>query len=118
MTCLTGNYQSFEDQSIDEIALLMDGGGAIAVWGSTGLGVASGHMQLAEDFNDNLFNRFYSDLGYATQAGKLNLMIKNKGFAYLVDTYVLFSNPATQLQMPRYGGKNIAIQLSSNSIQL
>ena len=109
MTCLTGKFQSFEDQSLDESMLRWAGDGAIAAWGGTGLGVAYGHMQLAEGFYDNLFNGFYFDLGLATQAGMLNLVKENDYNKDLVDTYVLIGDPATQLQMPRYGGNNIAI---------
>jgi len=109
MTCLTGKFQSFEDHSFDELALKMGTHGAVAAWGGTGLGVAHGHMQLAEGFYDNLFYGFYSDLGLATQSGKLNLMKENDYYKDLVDTYVLFGDPATRLQMPRHGGKNIAL---------
>ncbi len=72
----------------------------------------NGHMQLAEGFYDNLFNGFITDLGLATQAGRLNLMKSNKpGYKDLVDTYVLFGDPATRLQMPHYGSGNIALPL-------
>ena len=64
----------------------------VAVWGSTGLGLPSGHEELATGFLDTVY-RANMTLGQATLAGKINLV----GSFDLVDTFTLLGDPATQL---------------------
>jgi hypothetical protein len=52
MTCLSSAFQTpaFSGTTLDERMLLNPGGGAVAVWGSTGLGVLHGHDALMRGF--------------------------------------------------------------------
>lgn len=100
MTCLTGKFQAFEDPTLAESTLreYVDKG-AVAVWGPTGLGVATGHVQLAEGLFSEIFSGYPTDLGKATLAGKIDLLTDKPYYDDLVDTYVLFGDPATKLQI-------------------
>ena len=100
MTCLTGKFQAFEDPTLAESTLRnYSDKGAAAVWGPTGLGVATGHVQLAEGLFTELFSGYPTDLGKATLAGKIDLLTDKPYYGDLVDTYVLFGDPAMELQL-------------------
>ena len=96
MTCFTGSFQVPGFPTLDEELLRQPGGGAVAVWGSTGLGIATGHHWLAEGFMFNTFRGELADLGTATLAGKVNLATAN-AFLDLIDTFTLFGDPAMRL---------------------
>ena len=91
MTCFTGMYQDPGLDGLDETLLRREGGGAVAVWGATGLGLATGHAALAA--NDPL------TVGAGTLAGKLNLAAEAPGYADLLDTFGLLGDPATPLTL-------------------
>jgi hypothetical protein len=97
MTCFTGSFQLPTYTSLDEALLRHPGGGAIAVWGPTGLGVATGHHWLAEGFMENIYNEGISDIGSAAIAGKLNLLSVG-GHLDLIDTFTMLGDPATNLE--------------------
>ena len=69
MTCLTAQFAVPADSgtSIDEAFFLYPDGGAVAVWGSAGISVASGHDQLQAGFLDLLARRG----GRSTRLGAL-----------------------------------------------
>ena len=97
MTCFTGSFQMPGNATLDEDLLRHPGGGAVAVWGSTGLGVSTGHHWLAEGFMDTIFTYGISDIGTATLAGKLNLAAVGVN-PDLIDTFTLLGDPATKLE--------------------
>ena len=99
MTCLTGKFQAREDDTLDESTLRLPNSGAVAVWGPTGLGLATGHVELAEGFYTEIFSNPTAVIGQATLAGKLNLMQNKPSYSDLVDTFVLFGDPATQIKL-------------------
>lgn len=100
MTCFTGSFQSPGFATLDEALLRHPGGGAVAVWGPTGLGVATGHAPLAEGFLHQLFEGGQVDLGTAIAAGKINLAIQHPYYGDLIDTFTLLGDPATRLIPP------------------
>ena len=57
MTCFTGLFHEPGGTTLDETLLRAAEGGAVAVWGATGLGVATGHQQLAQGFLAAVFQR-------------------------------------------------------------
>ena len=57
MTCFTGLFHEPGGTTLDETLLRAADGGAVAVWGATGLGVATGHQQLAQGFLASVFQR-------------------------------------------------------------
>ena len=99
MTCLTGKFQAREDDTLDESTLRLPNGGAVAVWGPTGLGLATGHVELAAGFYTEIFSSQPTDLGRAVAAGKFYLMQTKPYYSDLVDTFVLLGDPATQIKL-------------------
>jgi hypothetical protein len=105
MTCLEGQYHTPSTTATDYNALgeritRMATYGAIASWSPTGYGVASGHDYLHRGFFNAILNQGLTQLGPATQNGLLNLWNSTQGHRELIDTYILFGDPATTLQLP------------------
>ncbi len=96
MTCFTSFFQHPEYPTLDESLLRHSGGGAIAVWGATGLGVATGHSQLQAGFYNAIITDGERNLGAAVLAGKTQLFAN--GFNQdLLDTFTLLGDPALTL---------------------
>jgi len=100
MTCFTGSFQIHDFPALDEELLRKPGGGAVAVWGPTGLGIASGHHWLAEGFMKNIYEDGNYGIGAAALAGKLNLASIGS-HPDLIDTFTLLGDPAIKL-VPTY----------------
>ena len=96
MTCLTGMFHH-PIPTLDEELLRQSAGGAVAVWGATGLGVATGHTELAEGFLRSVYLEGQTDLGLAALSGKLRLAAENPFALDLLDTFNLLGDPATRL---------------------
>ncbi|NJN17608.1 MAG: hypothetical protein HC822_15725 [Oscillochloris sp.] len=101
MTCLTSAFQipSFRGTTIDEALLLHSDGGAIAVLGSSGLGVLYGHEALMRGFFSELWRE-----AKPASVGELALA----GYSYLAATstdtnairsFVLLGDALTQPQI-------------------
>jgi hypothetical protein len=108
MTCFTASFHRPEYPTLDEGMLTLAGGGAVAVWGSTGLGLATGHTRLQSGFYDAL-NKGETTLGALTLAGKKNLYTSGV-YLDLLDTFTLLGDPAMQL--------NLSLAPLSNSLYL
>ncbi len=118
MTCFTGAFHRPEP-TLDESLVVLDGGGAVAAWGATGLGVGTGHARLSDGF----FGALFSDkadidhasvdidhasvdidhasadtLGQATLSGKLTLASSGKNLD-LLDTFTLLGDPAMAVNL-------------------
>ncbi|MBE7556420.1 MAG: hypothetical protein HS126_35655 [Anaerolineales bacterium] len=99
MTCFTGFFHHPQYPTLDESLLRRTGGGAIAVWGSTGLGVSTGHTVLQSGFLQAIMPQGETKLGAAVLAGKSALHAT--GFHLdLLDTMTLFGDPALKLHLP------------------
>lgn len=94
LTCFTASFHLPGLPALDEALLRHPSGGAVAVWGPTGLGISTGHAALAEGFSQSLLGQ-NTDLGTAALAGKLNLALKNPAQGDLIDTFTLLGDPAT-----------------------
>jgi hypothetical protein len=93
MTCFTASFHRPEYSTLDESLLRLAGGGAVAVWGSTGLGVSTGHQALQSGFGQAIYEQGEQNLGAAILAGKINLYAT--GFHQdLLDTFTLLGDPA------------------------
>jgi len=99
MTCFTGFFHDPSGTTLDESLLRVAGGGAVAVWGSTGLGVSTGHQQLAQGFLAAVFQGGTANIGGGVLAGKLRLLASSSSALDLVDTFTLLGDPATRLNM-------------------
>ncbi len=99
MTCLEG---SFHDSSVLSLAesYMRSSGGAVASWSPSGLGVATGHDYLEQSFFENLFQNGITELGRLTVLAKENLHEHDTTgrFEDLIDTYLLFGDPALRMQ--------------------
>ena len=99
LTCFTGLFHEPSGSTLDETLLRAADGGAVAVWGATGLGVATGHMQLAQGFLASAFQRLEGTTGAAALSGKLKLLASGSSALDLVDTFTLLGDPATSLNL-------------------
>ncbi len=99
MTCLTGLFHEPGGTTLDETLLRAAQGGAVAVWGATGLGVANGHRQLAEGFLTSALQRQEGTIGAGTLSGKLALVASGSSALDLVDTFTLLGDPAMHLNL-------------------
>ena len=95
MTCFTSAFHRPEP-TLDEELLTLDGGGGVAAWGATGLGVSTGHSRLADGFFRAVFSDTVSTVGQATWAGKLSLATAGQNLD-LLDTFTLLGDPALRL---------------------
>ncbi|MEO6062719.1 MAG: C25 family cysteine peptidase, partial [Thermoflexales bacterium] len=92
MTCFTGAFQRPEP-TLDEATLTHPGGGAVAAWGATGLGISTGHASLDEGFFQAIFGSNPANLGQAAWSGKIRLAATAQNLD-LLDTFTLLGDPA------------------------
>ncbi len=95
MTCFTGAFQRPEP-TLDENLVTLSGGGAVAAWGPTGLGVGPGHAHLSDGFFHAVFADGVGTIGEAALAGKLALVASGLNLD-LLDTFILLGDPALRL---------------------
>ncbi len=96
MTCFTGSFHIPYNDTLDESLLNLTGGGAVGVWGSTGLGISTGHVSLQTGFYRTIQAQGQPELGAAALAGKMELY--GTGFHQdLLDTFTLFGDPALKM---------------------
>jgi len=98
LTCFTGSFHNPSFDTLDEALLRKSNGGAIAAWGATGLGVSTGHTQLAEGFLNSLYRDRQPILGSAALSGKLRLAATSS-HSDLLDTFGLLGDPATRMNL-------------------
>jgi hypothetical protein len=97
MTCFTGSFQVPGLSTLDEDLVRQPNGGAVAAWGSSGLGIATGHQWLAEGFLNSIYEDGSGEIGPAALSGKLNLATIG-AYSDLIDTFTLLGDPATKLE--------------------
>jgi len=100
MTCLTGRYVDPTSDTLDESLLRTPDVGAVAVWGSSGNGVATGHRRLHGAVYRAVLQEGQTELGAVTHAALLSLYAGGL-YGDLIDTYHLFGDPALTLSIPR-----------------
>ncbi len=98
MTCFTGAFHEPGYATLDEALVRSANGGAVAVWGATGLGVAHGHDVLSNGFLHSLYNLNRRELGRAILDGKIDLAA-NGVAPDLLDTYTLLGDPAMRVNL-------------------
>ena len=99
MTCFTGFFHHPEYGTLDESLLRLEGGGAVATFSPSGLGVSTGHDYLHQGFYQAVFTDGQTQLGAAILTAKLNLYAQVPAHADLLDTYHLFGDPAMALNL-------------------
>lgn len=128
MTCAEGYFvwpnPPGEDYSaLGESIVRINGKGAIASWSPTGYGLNSGHELLNKSLFDDYFNQHINQLGYLTTNAKYYLFANSTSYNDLIETFVLFGDPALRLQGipldPPENPTNLqAIAVSSTQIDL
>ncbi len=109
MTCLTAQFAkpAASGTVFDERLLLNPDGGAVAVWGPTGLSVVQGHDWLQRGFHEALWQLeqvrgpLKAPLGELTQAGYTSLFTSSSS-GYGLDplrTFVLLGDPLTRARV-------------------
>jgi hypothetical protein len=98
LTCFTSAFQDPGSATLDEALLRHPTGGAVAVWGATGLGVSTGHHDLAQGFLQSVYLNQQTELGAAALEGKLTLAASGQNLD-LLDTYTLLGDPALALNL-------------------
>jgi hypothetical protein len=101
MACFEGFF--FEPAngsfSLAETYLTNPNGGAVASWSPTGFGLASGHDWMEKGFFLELFQHDETVFGRAMTKAKYYLDEKaGAQFEDLLDTFILFGDPALQIQ--------------------
>ncbi len=108
LTCLSSAFQwpSYIGMTIDEALLLSERGGAVAVWGPTGLGVSYGHDKLQEGFFRALWSSTEGNdieravpLGALTTEGFRKLFTGSVCCQETLLTYALLGDPLTRLRV-------------------
>ena len=101
MTCYTGDFSHPEWDTLDETLLRRSGGGAVATWGPTTLGLSLGHNVLHKGFFDAVFEKDITKLGKVIEAAQLDLIAWDSSAYYLdlLDTFVLLGDPAMDLNL-------------------
>jgi len=97
MTCCTGFFHHPEYGTLDEMLVRQPGGGAVASWSPSGLGLQGGHQRLHQSFYSAVVPDSEMRLGQAILAAKLDLYSYANVYDDLVDTYHLFGDPAMGL---------------------
>lgn len=104
-TCLSSDFsdEGASDGSravLGESALRAPNGGAVAVFGPTGQGVATGHDYMNQGLFDALMRDRITHLGALTLAARLRLFGATGAYHDLIENYVLLGDPAASLQLP------------------
>jgi hypothetical protein len=88
--------------STSEEFMRLEDKGAISVWAPTGQGYPSGHRVLMREFYDAIFqdDQHLDGVGAATAAAKAAVYAQSSYWGELVETFLLFGDPATQLGLP------------------
>ncbi len=101
MTCLTAAFATPANSgtTIDEAFFLAQRGGAVAVWGSSGLSLVEGHEALQVGFFGKLFAKPGTAvrLGDLLDAGYLNLSLSAPGNEDILQSFMLLGDPLTRL---------------------
>lgn len=107
LTCFTGAYYYYNPEffpgygpisaTMDESLLRRPNGGAVAVWGSTGLSNSSAYNLMAEGFLTSLYLSDQPILGLNVYAGQSQVYVGSLSNHFMIDLFHLFGDPATRL---------------------
>ena len=97
MTCLTGLFSIPGYDSLGEIMVLQQSGGAIATWAPTGLSINSAAATLNEGFFRAAFIEHSTILGDVLLRVLKDYAFQNKS-PYMLDIYTLLGDPALRIR--------------------
>ena len=93
MTCFNGTFHDVYTESLSEALLKASGGGAVAVWASSGMTEPEGQAMMDKELFRLLFNGESTTLGEATARAKAST-----GDQDVRKTWILFGDPTTRLK--------------------
>jgi hypothetical protein len=99
LTCFTGNFAIASLSSLDESMVRQASGGAIATFGSASMGLSGDHESMAQGFLQSLTKDHPGQLGMAVNAAHMKIAALPANNQYLLDTYILFGDPATNVTL-------------------
>ena len=100
MTCYTSDFSQPEYVTLDEALLCRQGGGAVATFGPTTIGLSNGHTIMHEGFYHAVFSDHIEELGPIIERAKVALVQEgNPYYLDLLDTFVLLGDPAMDLNL-------------------
>ena len=95
--CLNGFFPGFQTRfSLAEGFQRLPKKGAIAVWAPTGLSFPIYHQILMREFYKRIIQNKKTELGVTTTAAKLSMYPLDNYWDELIETYILFGDPATR----------------------
>ena len=93
MTCLNGFFQNAYGETLAESLMKASGGGAIAIWSSSGLTEPENQAVMNKELIKLLFGRESLTLGEATARAKASVSDQD-----MRKTWILFGDPTTRLK--------------------
>jgi hypothetical protein len=102
MTCLNGYFQDPYSETLGEALIKAKGGGAIAIWASSGLTEPDKQALMNKELIRLLFGTGPITLGEATAKAKASVSDQD-----IRRTWILFGDPSTRLRTNNW---NIGIQ--------
>jgi hypothetical protein len=93
MTCLNGFFQNPYGETLAEALMKASGGGAIAIWTSSGLTEPDKQAVMNKELIKLLFGREAITLGEATAKAKASVSDQD-----IRRTWILFGDPTTRLK--------------------
>ena len=100
-TCFTSHFDHPNRSCLNEQLLRKEDGGAIATFGSTGLGWVKGDYYMEQAFFESLFTNGTRQLGESIVEAKVDLMVSHRDYTDMVNLYNLLGDPACLLPLPR-----------------
>lgn len=99
--CYAGRYGEPDaaNSAITEIAVRTPERGAVAAWGSSGVGLFWTHQYMNEGVFDAFFEDGIANVGAALLAGNLRLYAAAPSMGFELDEFVLLGDPAVQLPL-------------------
>lgn len=115
MDCLEGNYThpsaaGQNNSGLAESLVRLPSSGAIAAWSPTGMGASQDHTILEQGLFQAIFQEGITRLGPATTWAKRFLAEHGRPDNELLDTYLLFGDPAMHLNLP--GQADLGVQVT------
>jgi hypothetical protein len=100
MTCLTGWYTYLSGATLDESLLRTPDVGAVAVWGASGYGVATGHRVLHRSFYRAAVDESQRELSAAIHTALVDLYAAGV-YNDLFETFHIFGDPTLKIHFTR-----------------
>ena len=115
MTCYTGAFDGTKNSLAEEL-LRSENGGAIAVIGSTSIGLLDGDYILNREILDVIFKGHTRNIGAIFAQAKTQFLINRPGYLDLAEVFTLFGDPATRLKIPN-NQIEVTIDFANSSAQ-